>query len=488
MWIIFFWLLFIWQDDLFTDAIEIVDVQVAPWNTIDYDETMIRIWDEASQEWIEYPHTLGSIETVNYELRITTTENGIWFLDTLTGEFWQSQCGVDSTRWLVLESHILCEPYTGKRIDLPMTIADNPVSVSLDGQYAIVMDWEFAYQIDLATGDIITLGEHQQMDYQTATWYGDDWIFIRESNFPTSFNLIYYETAQVSQPNSLQHVTSIWKPGEIRYVGDYVEWMRGCTLVQLNEVTGEHREFETPCDQGTVINNAGDRILGVLSDDFRTRQVMRFNPETGETQLIAEGEIEHVLYADEDYGVILIDDSGWIEFFSENLYMAGTLPADYPSEPRSTPQNLQLAVLALETGEIIYQQPVNWISSTPLSWLTLSGNYPLEITAGDIRFSVHNTIIPIGHDRFLSRISHANSEYSVISTSGEETPLSSVRYVLTDYILYENNTGTYAYDIATGEIIQLVQSGDYELRVRDGEIYVIVHQNDQKITYHIRIR
>lgn|GEM_PF-6230276 len=275
------------------------------------------------------------------------------------------------------------------------------------------------YIYDLEADTLIRIGElSEPYDNRSIGWLGNEYIVVREDWRPDSMPQAYISLGEATKADSLTRITSYeefqaspWF--EVRENPERYEWIDyredGCYLEWIETETGHREAFFMGglCEVGTLLTEDpfGDRLFSPYSfenvnegDDLAPsvylsydRELVRFNPFTGERIDLLRGEIEAVLDIDPEsnYAAIVLDDNGFFDLEDRDV----TPSRAFPIEP--LPNNYQLAILDLHTGEILYQHRVE--STLGFEWYEVAS---LNSDTGQVsggRIPISGGQVPMGN-------------------------------------------------------------------------------------------
>jgi hypothetical protein len=505
-----------WPPDpaaIFAPGVEIVEsgLVVHPPDlrpTYDNDARVVRVYQEDTGDWREYPYPdeiseLTGIDSYSEGVLLLITirgrgiygtspdPTGYWLLNMVTGEFSRPElmCGELHARegegeWVILEEGAniapeLCHIGSGERIPLPIDDYLYPnagVTVSPDGRRAVFFGYPEVYVYTFETGEILHLGNTQAIDFRFAYWLGNEQVLIEDTEMADmSFPWIYYSLGQVTEEKSLDQVTVAYKPGHITMLAnpqryEWVDYHDGkCYLVHVHVENGQRDEYDLQdlCEQGIPLPDTEDRLfspwrgesLGSYFYHPESRDLVRFNPYTGERRDLMSGEIEFILdiSADGRYAVLVLDDNGQLDMLTEDerQYL----------HREDRPIHFRLAIISLETGDALHEIALDQENSVRGGdfWYTgfsVEGGQIYDAVGNSMSTFPNASLFNIGGNRFIfQRWQAYTSTLIELNDSGvTETPLDRVLLVLSNgdrLIMAANEDNTpgplNAYNATTGE-------------------------------------
>jgi hypothetical protein len=481
------------SNDVFTANVEVIETLPLWW----MDSAALHLYDEVALEWRTYalPVTPDDMPSLVREADNSYTvtlchpftfmpyygaDDCTWHLDTTTGEFTLVElvCGGLTTErgeWVVYVSpqtrgSYFCNVQTGELsaelpVDLdlismtstPFVVYIVPTGAETNrvGNLIVISVYGGFQTFDLITGETTPLGsiEGATSSHSGVAWVDDTHLIfmtlLGENTTPRRFNLYI---ADVTQPNSAQLLYS----GEAQQLPvlyfrpDTYEWIGSdCTFYELSFDTLEisSSTIDGVCEIGVPIEDgSGDMMI------TENNSVRRYNPQTGEVHTVFTGDVGCYDYSPSPNGRY------------ENLRFSITERCD------------ELAVLDLQSGEIVYQTRFTfddgyerWVNGDTLLFYE---------TADDADFLVHPST---GEEISLPHVlSEPGRLYLPFSEDGR-------------WILRQSDEGAVlAYDVITNQTIALTSAlTGYNVTARwhtDGTLTVFIENSEGMLLGNWRVR
>ena len=442
-----------WPPDpkaIFAPGVEVVSVEVQaprPYNLPTYDNKtrMVRVYSETKQQWQTFPypdevknfggridpsssHTLLLSTSMGGDFGVIPLPEGQWLFDTDTGKFSRPElaCGEIKAEagygdWVVQarddnKSFFLCNSGSGKEVGpLPLQKPDylQSASTSPDGKHVVIFgnsDQIYSYAFD--TNTLIILGSSQGTYIQWAGWIDNQRVFIYTTDeADMMFPWRNYSLADVTKPDSRKWIAQTIKPREITTLDNphRTQWITHsddkCLFTELNWETAKITDYDLDglCSEGTVIpDGTNDRLyfeynwpddafdMGVAVKQPLSSKLVRYNPFTGKRTDLLNGEIEWVedISPDGLNAVVVIDDDGCFEAYPREDPWDN--PAYCESKRVSKPHHV---VVDLKTGDILYEQPTEWVSNGDgTHWYVCYNNDKVGVGSGRGIGSTHKRV------------------------------------------------------------------------------------------------
>ena len=522
----------LWPPDpmeIFAPGVEVVSVEIKEphlYNlpTIDNEKRVVRVFVELADEWREYPfpdeikqfdprissyseNTLLLSTTLGGEYSSIPLPEGQWLLNTDTGDYSRPElaCGQLRAkpglgRWVINaedqgKTFFLCNTESEEQVG-PIPLEQNDylqaANISPDGKHAIIfahLGNVYSYTFD--TNGLIVLGSTCGWEIQQADWIDDTRVFITSTNrADMSFPWRCYYLADATQPDSLEGVSTVFKPFNITSFDNprRYQWVsykdQKCYLTELNWETGQITDYDLDdlCSEGRIIpDDSEDRLyfeftwptdafsgMGYPIKQPTSSALVRYNPFTGNRINLLNGEIEWIEAISPDglYAVVTIDDNDCFEADPREDPLMNLPPCE--SNKASEPRHV---VIDIKTGDMLYEQTTQWIYSGDghhgyfcfdEESKSVQDYCTSTLTAGPV-----DSLIPIGNQLliYVRRID-GEVEYSLIDLH-DKTPrkrvfeqVDGVRYLpksqqflltlgssFTEYAI--SSAGVELYDIAT---------------------------------------
>ncbi|MBA3869557.1 MAG: hypothetical protein H0X30_10415 [Anaerolineae bacterium] len=414
----------LWPPDptaIFAPGVEVLNVEIKeprPYNppTYDNETRIVRVWDEAKQQWQEFPYPDEVQDFVSIEGKSPTIVlytklvvpfsspqplDAQWLLNTDIGEFSRPElaCGelrgkVGHGHWIIEarddnKTFFLCNSESGKEIGpLPLQKRDylQNASTSPDGKHvAMFGNSGLVYSYAFDTNTLIELGSTQGYgtQIQILSWIDNNRIFIYTTDqADMSFPWRNYFLADATQTDSLKGIAQVIKPDEITSLDHprRTQWITHaddkCFFTELNWETAKITDYglDGLCSEGTVIpDGTNDRLyfefnwpddafndMGRPAKQPLSSKLVRYNPFTNKRIDLLKGEIEWVedISPNGRFAVVMTDDDGCFEAYPREDPMV-YLPV-CESQDSAKPKHV---VIDLKTGVIVYQQTTAWEES-----------------------------------------------------------------------------------------------------------------------------
>lgn len=282
----------------------------------------------------------------------------------------------------------LCNRHTGERRELQVGEYVEAISTSPSGRYAVIVGGMHFLGYDFEQDEVVVLGEIDSFAQRSVEWYGNTTVFIYDSLPQDMARWVQVSLAYVDQANSLTHLGSILKFGEVPWFTYYqnpqrAAWVQHtedrCSLNWIIEATGEQESFDINdlCVVGLPLSDDpyGDylfmpvRYREVEEEpesrlEASSRDLIRLNLTTGEREVWYSGEVERLNDLDpaERYASLILDDNGCIDLINED-------DPDYYRQCVRSPElvyevpEFEVAVLDTRTGNIVYRHVVGFSDS-----------------------------------------------------------------------------------------------------------------------------
>jgi len=352
-------------EDLFGPGIEVINVEIIPPYVPNFNTPTPAPTPAARCGFVPYQH-FG--------------ETDDWLIDYAIAPTYAS-----ATEQVPL---ILCNRHTGEQRELKVGEVVEGISVSPSGRYAVWTGVSHFFGYDFEQDELVVLGEIDSFAQRSVEWYGNTTVFIYDSLPQDMARWVQVSLAYVDQANSLTHLGSILKFGEVPWFTHYqnpqrAAWVQhtevGCSLNWIIQDTGEQESFDITdiCVVGSPLSD--DPYGNYLFAPMRYREVeeepesrfeafsrdlIRLNLATDEREVWYSGEVERLNDLDpaERYASLILDDNGCIDLINED-------DLDYYRQCVRSPElvyevpEFEVAVLDTRTGDIVYRRVVGFSDS-----------------------------------------------------------------------------------------------------------------------------
>ncbi len=279
----------------------------------------------------------------------------------------------------------LCNRDTGERRELQVGEYVEAISTSPSGRYAVIVGGMHFFGYDFEQDELAVLGEIDSFAQRSVEWYGNTTVFIYDSLPQDMARWVQVSLAYVDQANSLTHLGSILKFGEVPWFTHYqnpqrAAWVQhtedGCSLNWIIETTGEQESFDINdlCVVGLPLSDDpyGDylfmpvRYREVEEEpesrlEASSRDLIRLNLTTGDREVWYSGEVERLndYEPSQRYAALILDNNGCIDLINEDdpdYYRQCVRSFDIVHEA----PEFEVALLDTQTHQLVYRHTVGF--------------------------------------------------------------------------------------------------------------------------------
>ncbi|MBN8636510.1 MAG: hypothetical protein J0M07_14370 [Anaerolineae bacterium] len=304
-------------------------------------------------------------------------ETDDWFIDYAEAQIYASNAEIVPLT--------LCNRHTGERRELQVGEVVEGISPSPSGRYAVWIGVSHFFGYDFEQDELVVLGESQHNEEQSVSWYGNATVLIYQTGMPDSWVWVQVSLAYVDQANSLTHLGSILKFGEVPWFTHYqnpqrAAWVQhtedGCSLNWIIEATGEQESFDINdlCVVGLPLSDDpyGDYLFMPVryreveeEPESRleafSRDLIRLNLTTGDREVWYSGEVERLndYEPSQRYAALILDNNGCIDLINEDdpdYYRQCVRSFDIVYEA----PEFEVALLDTQTHQLIYRHTVGF--------------------------------------------------------------------------------------------------------------------------------